>query len=98
MCGFAVIIAFAVGIGQNSAAQQRGEGAGGQGGGPAAGRRTYSLSDPVPNDPALKSAMDMHAHQDPDSNGPSYGQARDPTMRWINPAKILGLAPPAGTQ
>ena len=91
MCGFAVIIAFAVGIGQNSAAHQRGEGAG-------RGRATYSLNDPVPNDPALKSAMDMHAHQDPDSNGPSYGQARDPTMRWINPAKILGLAPPAGTQ
>ena len=29
----------------------------------------------MPNDPALKGAIDMHAHQDPDSFGPSYGQA-----------------------
>jgi hypothetical protein len=29
----------------------------------------------VPNDPGLKGAIDMHAHQDPDSFGPSYGQA-----------------------
>src|SRR5437016_1824398 len=54
------------GVGQPPAA--------GQGGG-RANRPTYSLSDPVPNDPALKGAIDMHAHQDPDSNGPSYGQA-----------------------
>jgi 3,4-dihydroxy-2-butanone 4-phosphate synthase len=38
-------------------------------------RPTYALSDPVPQDPALQGAIDMHAHQDPDSNGPSYGQA-----------------------
>lgn len=38
-------------------------------------RPVYSLSDPVPQDPALRDAIDMHAHQDPDSNGPSYGQA-----------------------
>src|SRR4029453_14753747 len=37
-------------------------------------RPTYSLSDPVPDDPALKGAIDLHAHQDPDSNGPSYTQ------------------------
>jgi hypothetical protein len=39
------------------------------------GRATFSLSDPVPQDPALRGAIDMHAHQDPDSSGPSYGQA-----------------------
>ena len=44
--------------------------------GPAGrGRANYSLNDPAPNDPALKGAIDMHAHQDPDSFGPSYGQA-----------------------
>ncbi len=53
-----------------------GEGNRGQGGGPAGrGRANYSLNDPAPNDPALKGAIDMHAHQDPDSFGPSYGQA-----------------------
>jgi hypothetical protein len=35
----------------------------------------YSLSDPAPQDPALRGAIDLHAHQDPNSNGPSYGQA-----------------------
>jgi len=49
---------------QPAAAQQNGRG------GPA-----YSLSDPAPQDPALRSAIDLHAHQDPDSFGPSYGQA-----------------------
>jgi hypothetical protein len=49
----------------------QGQGRGGRGQeGPA-----YSLSDPAPQDPALRSAIDLHAHQDPDSNGPSYGQA-----------------------
>jgi Family of unknown function (DUF6282) len=74
-----VCIALALGMGgQSGAAQQRGEGEGarGQGGGPGGrGRANYSLSDPAPNDPALKGAIDMHAHQDPDSFGPSYGQA-----------------------
>src|SRR5215475_15602003 len=36
---------------------------------------SYSLSDPAPQDPALRGAIDLHAHQDPDSFGPSYGQA-----------------------
>jgi hypothetical protein len=83
----AVGLALALGMGQNGAAQQRGaepgegtrgqgEGPRGQGAGPAGrGRVNYSLSDPAPNDPALKGAIDMHAHQDPDSFGPSYGQA-----------------------
>jgi hypothetical protein len=49
--------------------------AGQQDAGRGRGRANYSLSDPVPQDPALQGAIDMHAHQDPDSNGPSYGQA-----------------------
>src|SRR5688572_25881954 len=53
--------------------QQQGGGARGAGRGPAT--PAQSLSDPVPNDPALVGAIDLHAHQDPDSNGPSYGQA-----------------------
>ena len=79
-------LAMAVGLGQREASAQRGGAEAGQGaagrqgggaGGPAGrGRANYSLSDPVPNDPAMKGAIDMHAHQDPDSNGPSYGQAQ----------------------
>jgi hypothetical protein len=47
-----------------------------RGGEQGAGRGgPYSLSDPIPRDPALRGAIDLHAHQDPDSNGPSYGQA-----------------------
>jgi hypothetical protein len=74
----AVGLALALGMGDNSAAQrgEPGETTRGQGAGPAGrGRANYSLSDPAPNDPALKGAIDMHAHQDPDSFGPSYGQA-----------------------
>ena len=84
-CASVVCIALALGMGQSGAAQQRGEpgegnrgqgAAGGQSGSPAGrGRANYSLNDPAPNDPALKGAIDMHAHQDPDSFGPSYGQA-----------------------
>lgn len=55
-------------------AQDRGRGQA-QGGGRGEGRGNYSLSDPAPQDPALRGAIDLHAHQDPDSNGPSYGQA-----------------------
>jgi hypothetical protein len=78
VCACAIGLALALGIGQTGAAQrgEPGEGTRGQGGGPAGrGRANYSLSDPAPNDPALKGAIDMHAHQDPDSFGPSYGQA-----------------------
>jgi len=77
LCIAVVCVALALGMGQSGAAQQRGQdgAARGQGGGPAGrGRATYSLSDPVPDDPALKGAIDLHAHQDPDSNGPSYTQ------------------------
>ena len=74
----AVALALVLGMSENRAAQRSepGEGNRGQGTGPAGrGRANYSLSDPAPNDPALKGAIDMHAHQDPDSFGPSYGQA-----------------------
>ena len=77
VCACAIGLALALGM-SDSAAQrgEPGEGTRGQGAGPAGrGRANYSLSDPVPNDPALKGAIDMHAHQDPDSFGPSYGQA-----------------------
>jgi len=75
-CASTIGLALAIGMSQNGVAQQRGEGPRGQGGGPEGrGRASYSLTDPVPNEPALKGAIDMHAHQDPDSFGPSYGQA-----------------------
>src|SRR5262245_61649457 len=82
VCVVAVGAAVTLGLGQSGAAAQqeagegnRGRGAGPAGGAPGRGRITYSLNDPAPNDLALKGAIDMHAHQDPDSFGPSYGQA-----------------------
>ncbi|HLG56511.1 MAG TPA: DUF6282 family protein [Vicinamibacterales bacterium] len=77
VCVAAALLAVAAGTTQNGTAQERGEGPGrGQGGAPAGrGRANYSLNDPAPQDPALRGAIDMHAHQDPDSSGPSYGQA-----------------------
>jgi hypothetical protein len=38
------------------------------------GRATFSLTDPAPVERGLRGAIDMHAHQDPDSQGPSYTQ------------------------
>src|SRR4030095_14684242 len=74
-----LMVAVAMTFGLVTITAQRGGGAGQGGGGRGAqgGARGpgYSLSDPVPDDPALKGAIDLHAHQDPDSNGPSYGQA-----------------------
>ena len=69
MCGGALVAAglfvvFTVGGQEPGPAGQKGRG----------GAR-YSLSDPAPQDPALRGAIDLHAHQDPDSFGPSYGQA-----------------------
>jgi hypothetical protein len=95
----AVCLAVALGMSAHGAPQQApaGEGARGQGarqgGAPARGRITYSLSDPVPDDPALKGAIDMHAHQDPDSNGPSYGQAArsDDALDLYTRAKAAGM-------
>ena len=57
------------------------------------GRGNFSLSDPVPQDPALRGAIDMHAHQDPDSNGPSYGQAArsDDAFDLVKRGKAAGM-------
>jgi hypothetical protein len=75
----ATLLAFALSTTRDGLAEQQepGEGRGGaRAGGPAGrGRANYSLNDPAPQDPALRGAIDMHAHQDPDSFGPSYGQA-----------------------
>ena len=52
------------------------------------------LSDPVITDPAIQNGgIDMHAHQDPDSNGPSYGQAArsDDAMDLYTRAKAAGM-------
>src|SRR5438552_14760548 len=68
------------------APQGRGEG---RGRGPA-----MKLSDPVITDPAIKTGgIDMHAHQDPDSNGPSYGQAArsDDALDLYTRAKAAGM-------
>jgi hypothetical protein len=62
----ALLVVFTAGGQQPGPGRQQG----GRGGGPK-----YSLSDPAPQDPALHDAIDLHAHQDPDSFGPSYGQA-----------------------
>ncbi len=52
------------------------------------------LSDPVITDPAIQNGgIDMHAHQDPDSNGPSYGQAArsDDALDLYTRAKAAGM-------
>jgi hypothetical protein len=56
------------------------------------GRAVFALSDPVPDDPALKGAIDLHAHQDPDSSGPSYTQA----ARSIDAIDLYARAKAAG--
>jgi hypothetical protein len=81
------MLAIAIAVGGSARAQQQGQGAarggpeappaaaGAPAEGPARRPTYYTLNDPVPQDPALKGAIDLHAHLDPDSNGPSYGQA-----------------------
>src|SRR5689334_22595289 len=103
LCAAAVGLGLALSLGDIGAAQQEaGEGNRGRGAGrgaapggaaPGRGRATYSLNDPVPNDPGLKGAIDMHAHQDPDSNGPSYGQAArsDDALDLYTRAKAAGM-------
>src|SRR5688572_9355822 len=61
---------------------------------PAGGRGgpTRALSDPVVTDRAIQGGIDLHAHQDPDSNGPSYGQA----ARSIDALDLVGRARKAG--
>jgi Family of unknown function (DUF6282) len=66
--------------------QGRGEG---RGRGPA-----MKLSDPVITDPAIQNGgIDMHAHQDPDSNGSSYGQAArsDDALDLYERARAAGM-------
>ena len=61
----------------------------GRGGAGGRGQATpaQSLSDPVPSDPALVGAIDLHAHQDPDSNGPSYNLQSARSLDGIDLAK-----------
>lgn len=66
------------------------EGQGRRGGG--APRPGASLSDPVPQEAALRGAIDLHAHQDPDSQGPSYTQQ----ARSIDPFDLATRAKAAG--
>ncbi|HKF68371.1 MAG TPA: DUF6282 family protein, partial [Vicinamibacterales bacterium] len=80
------------------AGQQGERGAGApQGGGEGRGRGrgpAMKLSDPVITDPAVQNGgIDLHAHQDPDSNGPSYGQAArsDDAMDLYTRAKAAGM-------
>src|SRR5438067_12665020 len=72
LCATGALLALAVGVvtnqkgsAQNAAGNPAGRGA----------RPIYSLSSPAPQDPILVGAIDLHAHEDPDSFGPSYGQA-----------------------
>jgi hypothetical protein len=79
------------------AGQQGERGAAPQGGGEGRGRGrgpAMKLSDPVITDPAVQNGgIDLHAHQDPDSNGPSYGQAArsDDAMDLYTRAKAAGM-------
>src|SRR6516225_5395580 len=74
---------------------ERGAGAAGQAGGDGRGRGpVMKLSDPVITDPAIQNGgIDLHAHQDPDSNGPSYGQAArsDDALDLYTRAKAAGM-------
>jgi len=92
---FAVVAAVAV-AGVLVVGQQGERGAGAPpGGGEGRGRGpAMKLSDPVITDPAIQNGgIDMHAHQDPDSNGPSYGQAArsDDALDLYTRAKAAGM-------
>ena len=74
--------------GERGAPPAGGEGRG-RGRGPA-----MKLSDPVITDSAIQNGgIDLHAHQDPDSNGPSYGQAArsDDALDLYERAKAAGM-------
>ncbi len=83
---FAVLAAVALSVAMmpGTSAQGRGQGRG--------QTITRSLSDPLVTDPIIRGAIDMHAHQDPDSNGPSYGQA----ARSIDAIDLVKRAKTAG--
>jgi hypothetical protein len=88
-----VIVAAIAAAGVLVAGQERG--AAPPGGGEGRGRGpAMKLSDPVITDPAVQNGgIDMHAHQDPDSNGPSYGQAArsDDALDLYTRAKAAGM-------
>src|SRR5437763_12695109 len=78
--GVVIILATFV-RGQERQGGERGAGAAaGQGRGEGRGRGpAMKLSDPVITHPAIQNGgIDMHAHHDPHSNGPSYAQAARP--------------------
>jgi Family of unknown function (DUF6282) len=90
------VVAAIVAAGVLAAGQQGERGAGSpQRGGEGRGRGpAMKLSDPVITDPAVQNGgIDLHAHQDPDSNGPSYGQAArsDDAMDLYTRAKAAGM-------
>jgi hypothetical protein len=89
------IVAAIVTAGVLAAGQgERGAGAP-PGGGEGRGRGpAMKLTDPVITDPAVQNGgIDLHAHQDPDSNGPSYGQAArsDDALDLYTRAKAAGM-------
>src|SRR5262249_15648279 len=89
--GVFTLAALVAGQGQGG---ERGAGAG-QGRGEGRGRGpAMKLSDPVITDAAIQNGgIDLHAHQDPDSNGPSYGQAArsDDAIDLYTRAKAAGM-------
>src|SRR6516165_11057143 len=92
-----VTVAAIVGTGPLVAGQGGERGAGAPQGGEGRGRGrgpAMKLSDPVITDPAVQNGgIDLHAHQDPDSNGPSYGQAArsDDALDLYERAKAAGM-------
>jgi hypothetical protein len=87
-----IVVAVLLGVGLLWRDAAQAQAPGGQPPGGRGGRGNYSLSDPIKTDPALRGAIDMHAHQDPDSNGPSYGQA----ARSIDAIDLVKRAKAAG--
>jgi hypothetical protein len=91
----AAVFTVAALVGGQGQVGERGAGAAGQGPGEGRGRGpAMKLSDPVITDPAVQNGgIDLHAHQDPDSNGPSYGQAArsDDAMDLYTRAKAAGM-------
>ena len=83
------IVAAIVAAGVLVAGQERG--AAPPGGGEGRGRGpAMKLSDPVITDPAIQNGgIDMHAHQDPDSNGPSYGRYETPLHAGVEGRRLF---------
>ena len=81
--GLLVAVVTLLAIATTQSGQQRQGAPAGRG----AATPAQSLSDPAPNDPALVGAIDLHAHQDPDSNGPSYATQSARSIDGIDLAK-----------